>query len=88
MAFLLILERLSPVQRAVLLLREVFGYGYPEIAGIVGRSEDNCCSSRCRPAATWPPGGPRFEVPGAAAMSWPAGSSPSVMATSTAWPSC
>jgi RNA polymerase sigma-70 factor, ECF subfamily len=42
MAFLLVLERLSPVERAVFLLYDVFGYGYPEIAAIVGKSEANC----------------------------------------------
>ena len=42
LAFLVLLERLSPLQRAVFLLHEVFGYGYAEIAGLVGRSEDNC----------------------------------------------
>src|SRR3954464_8675292 len=41
LAFLVVLETLSPVERAVFLLREVFGYGYDEIARIVGRSEDN-----------------------------------------------
>ena len=34
-AFLVVLERLSPVERAVFLLREVFGYGYDEIADVV-----------------------------------------------------
>ncbi|MFC4066287.1 RNA polymerase sigma factor SigJ [Actinoplanes subglobosus] len=42
MAFLVLLEALSPVERAVFMLREVFGYGYPEVAGLVGRSEANC----------------------------------------------
>jgi RNA polymerase sigma-70 factor (ECF subfamily) len=42
MAFLLLLERLSPVERAVLLLRDVFAYGFEEIATIVGKSEPNC----------------------------------------------
>jgi RNA polymerase sigma-70 factor, ECF subfamily len=42
MAFLLLLERLSPVERAVFLLHDVFGYGYDEIAEIVGKSEANC----------------------------------------------
>ena len=42
MAFLVMLETLSPVERAVFLLREVFGYEYAEIAEAVGRSEDNC----------------------------------------------
>ena len=42
MAFLIILESLSPVERAVLLLRDVFDYDYAEIAGMVDRSEANC----------------------------------------------
>ena len=41
LALLVLLESLSPEQRAVLLLHDVFDYGYPEIAGIVGKSEDN-----------------------------------------------
>jgi ketosteroid isomerase-like protein len=36
-----LLESLSPEQRAVLLLHDVFGYGYAEITDIVGKSEDN-----------------------------------------------
>lgn len=42
MAFLLLLERLSPIERAVFLLRQVFAYSYAEIALIVGKSEENC----------------------------------------------
>ena len=42
LAFLVLLESLTPVERAVFLLREVFDYGYDEIAEIVGKSEDNC----------------------------------------------
>ncbi|PTX95667.1 RNA polymerase sigma-70 factor [Opitutus sp. ER46] len=42
MAFMLMLESLAPVERAVLLLREAFDYDYAEIAGIVGRSEAAC----------------------------------------------
>src|SRR5215217_5474645 len=38
---LVLLESLSPEQRAVLLLHDVFDYPYPEIAAIVGKSEDN-----------------------------------------------
>ena len=41
-AFLLLLERLSPVERAVFLLREPFGYSYKEIGEIVGKSEAAC----------------------------------------------
>jgi RNA polymerase sigma-70 factor (ECF subfamily) len=42
LAFLAVLERLSPVERAVFLLREVFDYGFEEIARIVEKSEANC----------------------------------------------
>jgi RNA polymerase sigma-70 factor (TIGR02957 family) len=41
LALLALLERLSPEQRAVLLLHDVFDYGYPQIAAIVGKSQDN-----------------------------------------------
>jgi RNA polymerase sigma-70 factor (ECF subfamily) len=41
-AFLLMLERLTPVERAVFLLRESFDFSYREIAEIVGKSEENC----------------------------------------------
>lgn len=42
MAFLVLLERLTPTERAVILLRDVFEYGYDEIAAIVEKSEANC----------------------------------------------
>jgi len=38
-AMLLVLEALSPLERAVFVLREAFGYSYADIAGFVGRSE-------------------------------------------------
>ena len=41
-AFLVLLETLSPVERAVFLLREVFGYDYPQVAEAVGKGEENC----------------------------------------------
>jgi len=41
LAFLVVLERLSPDQRAALLLRDVFDYGYDEIAALIGTSEAN-----------------------------------------------
>jgi RNA polymerase sigma-70 factor (ECF subfamily) len=44
-AFLLMLEKLSPVERAVFVLREVFDYDYAEIAPIVGKTEANCRQS-------------------------------------------
>jgi RNA polymerase sigma-70 factor, ECF subfamily len=42
MALLVLLERLTPVERAVFLLREVFDFSYPEIAKSLGQSEANC----------------------------------------------
>jgi RNA polymerase sigma-70 factor (TIGR02957 family) len=41
LAMLVLMESLSPEQRAVLLLHDVFDYGYREIATIIGKSEDN-----------------------------------------------
>jgi RNA polymerase sigma factor (sigma-70 family) len=42
MAFLVLLEALSPVERAVFMLREVFGYSYPDVAAATGKTEVNC----------------------------------------------
>jgi RNA polymerase sigma-70 factor (ECF subfamily) len=42
MAFLVLLERLTPSERAVFLLREIFEYEYSDVATILGRSEVNC----------------------------------------------
>jgi len=42
MAFLVLLESLSPLERSVFLLREVFDYAYAEIAQITGRDEAAC----------------------------------------------
>ncbi|MFL5576069.1 MAG: RNA polymerase sigma-70 factor [Gemmatimonadaceae bacterium] len=42
MAFMVLLERLSPLERAVLLLYDVFDFEYAEVARIVDRSEANC----------------------------------------------
>ena len=42
MAFLVLLESLTPTERAVFLLREVFDYDYSEISRLVGKSEANC----------------------------------------------
>jgi RNA polymerase sigma-70 factor (ECF subfamily) len=42
MAFLVLLERLTPIERAVFLLREVFEYDYSEIAAVLGQTEANC----------------------------------------------
>ena len=42
MAFLMLLERLTPIERAVFLLREVFEYEYSEVSAMLVRSEANC----------------------------------------------
>ena len=42
LAFLVLLERLTPDERAVLVLRDSFDYPFAEIAEILGKSEDNC----------------------------------------------
>ena len=42
MAFLLLLERLTPVERAAFLLHDVFGYGYEELVGVLSKSEATC----------------------------------------------
>jgi RNA polymerase sigma-70 factor (TIGR02957 family) len=63
MAFLVLLEALSPVERAVFLLREVFGYPYDEIAEIVEKSEANCRQIFARARRHVEAGRPRFEAP-------------------------
>jgi RNA polymerase sigma-70 factor (ECF subfamily) len=60
MAFLLLLETLSPVERAVFLLREVFDYDYDAIAQIVGKSEANCRQLHSRAKKHIHSGRPRF----------------------------
>lgn len=62
MAFLLLLENLGPVERAVFLLREVFDYGYDEIADIVGKSEENCRQIAVRARRQIEAKKPRFEA--------------------------
>ena len=62
MAFLLLLERLSPVERAVFLLHDVFSYGYDEVASIVGKTEDNCRQLALRARRHVAEGKPRFEA--------------------------
>jgi RNA polymerase sigma-70 factor (ECF subfamily) len=61
MAFLVLLESLNPVERAVFLLREVFDYAYEEISRIVGKSEDNCRQIARRARQSIAARRPRFE---------------------------
>ena len=62
MAMLVLLESLSPEQRAVLLLRDVFDYSYDEIAAIVGRNQDNVRQLAVRARRHVEEGRPRFEA--------------------------
>jgi RNA polymerase sigma-70 factor (ECF subfamily) len=62
MAFLLVLERLGVVERAVFLLHDVFGYGFGEIAAIVGRSPDACRQLAVRARRRVTEHRPRFEA--------------------------
>ena len=62
MAALLLLERLSPLERAVFVLREVFGFGFPDIASAVGRSEAACRQLALRARRHMDEGRPRFEA--------------------------
>jgi RNA polymerase sigma-70 factor (TIGR02957 family) len=62
LAFLVVLERLSPVERAVFLLRDVFGYAYGDIARVVGKSETNCRQQLLRARRHIDAARPRFEA--------------------------
>lgn len=62
MAALLLLERLSPLERAVFVLREVFGFSFPEVASAVGRSEAACRQLAVRARRHIDAGRPRFEA--------------------------
>jgi len=62
LAFLHLLEKLSPVERAVFLLREVFDYPYDEVGRIVGKSPDNCRQILARAHRHVAEGRRRFDV--------------------------
>lgn len=62
MAALLLLERLTPLERAVFVLREVFGFGFPEVADAVGRSAAACRQLAVRARHHMDVGRPRFEA--------------------------
>jgi RNA polymerase sigma-70 factor (ECF subfamily) len=62
LAFLHLLEKLSPVERAVFLLREVFDYPYDDIAAIVAKSPDNCRQILARAHRHIEEGRRRFDV--------------------------
>ncbi|MFG2621170.1 RNA polymerase sigma-70 factor [Streptomyces sp. NPDC048507] len=60
MAALLLLERLSPLERSVFVLREVFAFGFDEVATAVGRSEAACRQLLVRARRHMHEGRPRF----------------------------
>ena len=62
MAFLVLLESLSPLERAAFLLHDVFGYDYPQIAVILGKNETNCRQIVSRSRRRVQEAQPRFEV--------------------------
>ncbi|AJE82287.1 MULTISPECIES: RNA polymerase sigma-70 factor [Streptomyces] len=62
MAALLLLERLSPLERAVFVLREVFAFGFEEVAEAVGRSEPACRQLLVRARRHMAAGRPRFDA--------------------------
>lgn len=59
-AFLVVLETLSPVERAAFLLREVFGHDYAYLAAVLDRSEESCRQLAHRARARVAEGRPRF----------------------------
>src|SRR4051812_18977838 len=61
LAFLVLLESLSPLECAVFLLHEVFGYSYAEIAEAVDKTEDNCRQIALRARRAIDAGKPRFD---------------------------
>ena len=62
LAFLVLLERLTPAERAVLLLREVFDYEYDEIAGMLDKSEAACRKLFSRAKSNLAVDQPRFQA--------------------------
>lgn len=64
-AYLVMLERLTPMERAVYLLREVFQYDYPAISEMLGKSESNCRKICSRAKQSLKPGAMRVENPAA-----------------------
>ncbi|MYM96922.1 RNA polymerase sigma-70 factor [Duganella vulcania] len=63
MAFLWVLERLSPEERAAFLMRQVFEHDYADIAGMLGKSESACRQMVHRAQERVQQQKPRFEVP-------------------------
>ncbi len=63
LAFLVVLESLTPKERAAFLLHDVFGYGFAEIAGMLDAAEATCRQLAKRARARVAEGRPRFSPP-------------------------
>src|ERR1700751_5388735 len=61
-AFMVLLEQLSPTERAVVLLHDVFGYRFDEIAAGVDRTEAGCRQIAVRARRRLEPGRPHFDI--------------------------
>ena len=86
MAFLVLMESLTPTERAVFLLHEVFGYGYQDIADITGKSEPNCRRSSPGPGTMSTSKNPATRPRARRVRRWPAGFSRRPAAAT--WPPC
>ena len=62
MSFLVLLERLTPVERAVFLLHDVFDYDFDEVAGIVRRTPATCRQHAVRARRFIAANRPRFDA--------------------------
>jgi Sigma-70, region 4 len=76
LAMLVLLESLSPEQRAVLLLHDVFDYDHAQIAEIIGKAKTTCASSRPAPESTSSSAALASKRPASSATNWQPGSSP------------
>jgi RNA polymerase sigma-70 factor (ECF subfamily) len=63
LAMLVVLETLSPLERAVFILKEVFGFGYPEIAGMLERTEASVRQVGSRARSHVQARRPRYDAP-------------------------
>ena len=68
MAFLVVLESLTPAERVALILHDVFGYPFAEVAEVTGRTPATCrqlaSSARRRVRASQAPAGPAAQQAG------------------------
>ena len=88
LALLVVLENLTPVERAVFLLHDVFAFEYAHIAEVVGKSEVNCRQIAARARRHVDERRPRFEAPYAKRAALADRFFAAVQAISTAWSTC